>query len=168
MENVHISDMNLPGLTVNICKPKGSLAAESCPIHLFTSGHHDSINFNFKFESISTVNIIASDAVFSQLIEIEANPLYNEIIKVMPVLSASDILYFFPHNTLIINPQDLDKVLNIFVYLHLSGVTDIPLKSRLKALGIGANAIQPSQFQAYSDVLTVEYFRTNHNLFQFQ
>lgn len=157
LENFHISDMNLPGLTVNICKPLGKMA-ESCPFYLFTSGNHDHFNF------LST-NIISSDASFSKLPEIDSNPLYNEIIKVKPVLSPSDVLYFFPLNTLIINPHDLDKVLNIFVYLNLSGATDISLK-KLKALGIGAKAIKPSQFQAYTDILTVEYIRKNFKLFQ--
>ena len=147
IENVHISDMNLDGITVGIVKPGNQIV--NCPYTIFTSGCHQNINFS------DTVNIIASDASFSNLKPVQNHPIYNEIISIKGTLSASDILFFFPSNTLIINPQDIDKALNILVYLYLSNIKDITIKT-LKEAGITCKGIQPSQFEAYSDVLTVE------------
>ena len=158
IESVHISDMNLPGLTVNIVKP-GTGSSLSCPIAIFTSGRHSSVDF-----TTGSINIIVSDASFSSLPEIPSLPIYTELSKTNTVLSPSDVLFFFPASTLIINPMDVDKFLNIFVYLNLAGLTDISLNT-LKAVGIGGKALNPSRFQAYSDILTVEYIRTNPELF---
>lgn len=156
IENVHISDMNLDGLTVGIIKPGNQIV--NCPYTIFTSGCHQNITFN------DTINIIASDASFSNLKSVQDHPIYNEIISIKDTLSASDILFFFPSNTLIINPQDIDMALNILVYLNLSNIKDISVKT-LKAAGITCKGILPSQFEAYSDVLTIEYIRTNSSLF---
>ena len=163
IENVHISDMNLAGLTVGIVKPDRE-ACRGCPFNIFTSGCHKFINFEQLQQSQTSINIVVSDASFSDSLPVHNMPIFNELVTIMPFLSASDVFYFFPNNTLIINPHDIDKTLNILVYLYLSNLTEISLET-LKAAGIGCKGIQPSQFEAYNDVISLEYIRNNRALF---
>lgn len=161
LQDVHISDMNLSGLTVNLIHA-GSEIAQDAQFKMFLNGTHDSLKHLNE-------SILCNNAQFSN-IKLESFPqarftpdLTAAIIKAKSnSLSASDVHYLFPSNTMIINQDSIDKILNILVYLNIAG---IPLTlETLKMTGIGGTG-QPSSIEPYEDVLSIEYLQNNPNIF---
>ncbi len=161
LQDVHISDMNLSGLTVQLIRP-GSEMALDAEIKLFLSGQHTKIanisvlcsdtRYCFDYES-SFDNGRFSPGLTKAIITAKSN-----------ALTASDVNYLFPSAILIIKPDHIDRFLNLVVYLKISG---IPLTlDNLRMAMNGIISSEPSSIEPYEDVLSIEYLQNNPNIFK--
>lgn len=163
IENTHISDMKIDNLTVNIVKPE-SERAKDAKFNVLLSGIH--LNLDFNNESLY---IMMSDTRISHIVPLTtdhrlAYDAINEILKFKTVLTAADALFLFPENVLVINSVDLDRLLNIIIYLNIFKLP-LNLKS-LKSIGLTSKSLTPSFLEPYADILTTEYIKNNFDLFQ--
>jgi hypothetical protein len=167
IENTHISDMNFNNLTVNIVKPDCERSIDS-KFTVLVSGIHHNLDFNnpkvqyilmtdTKISNSSTIPVIGDHRLPCNII--------NEIIRVKPYLTGADALFLFPENVLLINPCDIDRVLNIIVYLN---ILNLPFDFNfLKSVGLTSKTGgSPSSLEPYADILTLEYIQNNVQLFQ--
>ena len=164
IENTHISDMNVDNLTVQLVKP-GCERSFDAKFHVLLSGTHQELNFNdpeFNY-------IMLSDTKLTEIVPLNKDQalsscIINEIFKVKQVITASDALFLFPSNVLVINTSDLDRLLNFIIYLN---ILKYPLNfNTLKKSGIASKTLEPSQLEPYADILTPEYIQNNSDLFQ--
>lgn len=162
IDNCHISDMNLNGLTINVVKPGGEMV-HNCPVYMFTSGIHKRINFGK-----GGIFILTEDSIFTELVELEPEQeeIFNEMVGLKEKMTASDIRFFFPTKIIIINPINLDKVLNSLIYLSITNSDSLNIEFLKSILRLGGTVGTPSQFEAYQDVLSIEFIRKNHSLFK--
>lgn len=164
IENTHISDMKINNLTVNIVKPDSERTRDSWFTILLTG-----IHCNLDFNDPNVKYIMMTDTKLSNITPFldERLPLpntINEIFKIKPLLTASDAHFLFPNNVLIINPSDLDLVLNLIIYLN---IFKLPLSlDVLKSIGLSAKNSNPSSLEPYADILTPEFIQNNLELFQ--
>ena len=160
IQNVHISDMNLPNLTVNLVDAE---------IKIFLGGKHDNITFGTQNQSIFLISDAASFANSEfKFISPSASTtkfppeLVQSILNAKPILTPSDVFYLISpvssSKIVIINQEDIDKILNIIIYLKLSASpVDVEI--------LKAPNIQPSSIEPYEDVLTLEYLKEIPNIF---
>lgn len=164
IENTHISDMKIDNLTVNIVKPE-SERAKDAKFNVLLSGVHLNLDFN-QHESLY---IIMTETRISNIIPVTIDhrlpcDTINKILKVKTLLTAADALFLFPENVLVINSVDLDRLLNIIIYLNIFKLP-LNLKS-LKSIGLTSKSLTPSFLEPYADILTPEYIQNNFDLFQ--
>ena len=159
IENIHISDMDVSGLTVNIVRPDSSDSyCSDADFNVFTSGTHFQVDFDFNSRRHF---ILFSDSKFINP-KLISHPIINEIFKTKPVLSSSDLFFLFPENVHIINPSDLDRLLNIIIYLNILKL-NYTLETIKRLLFCW---VEPSSIEPYNDLLSVEYIQSNPDLFK--
>ena len=164
IENIHISDMKIDNLTVNIVKPDNERTHDARFTILLTGIHH-----NLDFNNSNVQYIMMTDTKLSNTIPLldeglTSYRIINEILKIKPLLTASEALFLVPKNVLVINSFDLDRVLNLIIYLN---ILKLPLNLEvLKSIGLTSKNLNPSFLEPYADVLTPEYVQNNAKLFQ--
>lgn len=164
IENTHISDMKIDNLTVNIVKSENE-RADNAKFTVLLSGVH----YNLDFNNPESLYIMMVDTRISNVIPVINDHqlpchIINEIFKVKTLLTAADVLFLFPENVLVINSVDLDRVLNIIIYLN---IFKLPLTlSSLKSIGLTSKSLTPSFLEPYADILTPEYIQNNMDFFQ--
>lgn len=90
-----------------------------------------------------------------------------ELCKVRKTLTASDLLFLFPSKVLVINPIELDRFINLAVYMNIFGVP-FKLQEIKRFPAYCSKNLEPSFIEPYSDVLSVDFIKENSDLFSFE
>jgi len=164
IEDIHISDMKIDNLTVNIVKPDNERAHDAMFTILLTGIHHnlDFNNSNVQYIMMTDTKLLNTIPLLDE--RLPSCRIINEILKIKPLLTSSDALFLVPKNVLVINSFDIDRLLNLIIYLN---ILKLPLNLEvLKSIGLTSKNINPSFLEPYADVLTPEYVQNNAKLFQ--
>ncbi|TEB14223.1 hypothetical protein C9890_0689 [Perkinsus sp. BL_2016] len=138
--------MNLPNLTVNLVHSGGEVASDA-EIKIFLGGKHDNITFGTQNQSIFLISDSASfvNTEFKFITATKFPPeIVQSILNAKPILTPSDVHYLLSttSNIIIINQEDVDKILNIIIYLKLLSTSPVDVEI-LKAPNIKPSSIEP-------------------------